>query len=574
MAERSDSRLVSSLETFSQGAGVVVFIVGLVVFFGWMLDIPTLKSLHPSLVTMKANTATSFILIGASLWLMQTKRVSQRNRRIAQGCALVVALVGLLTLGEHLFGWDLRIDQLLFKEPAGAVGTSSPGRMAPNTALNFLLIGIALLRLDAKDRRDDRTNQLLILIAGMIALLGLLGYVYGISAFFGIASYTRMALHTAVAFIVSCLGILSARPDRGLMSILTSEGAGGSLARRLLPAAIGIPFVLGWLSLVGQRAGLYNIELGLSLVVVSSIVIFAVLIWRSAGPLDIADKALRRANEEIIGGADALSSSVSQISAAATQLASSAAETATAVSQTTTTVEEVKQTAQVSSQKAKYVSESAQKAAQVSQSGRKSVEESIEIMNRIREQMGSIAESIVRLSEQSQAIGEIIATVNDLTDQSNLLAVNAAIEAAKAGEQGKGFAVVAGEVRSLAEQSKQATAQVRAILSDIQKATSAAVMATEQGSKAVEAGVKQSADVVESIRMLANSVSESAQAATQIAASSQQQLVGMDQVASAMENIKQASSQNVASTKQTEAAAQSLHELGQKLKQLVEQYKV
>jgi methyl-accepting chemotaxis protein len=123
--------------------------------------------------------------------------------------------------------------------------------------------------------------------------------------------------------------------------------------------------------------------------------------------------------------------------------------------------------------------------------GKQSVQASIEAMHRIQEHMASIAESIVRLSEQGQTIGEIIATVNDLAEQSNLLAVNAAIEAAKAGEQGKGFAVVAQEVKSLAEQSKQATAQVRTILNDIQTAMSAAVMATEQGSKAVDAGVKQ-----------------------------------------------------------------------------------
>ena len=195
-------------------------------------------------------------------------------------------------------------------------------------------------------------------------------------------------------------------------------------------------------------------------------------------------------------------------------------------------------------------------------------------MHHIQEQMASIAGSIMRLSEQSQAIGEIIATVNDLTEQSNLLAVNAAIEAARAGEQGKGFAVVAQEVKSLAEQSRQATAQVRTILGDVQKATSAAVMATEQGSKAVEAGVKQSTEARESIRLLADSIGEAAQAATQIAASSQQQMVGMDQVALAMENIKQASVQNVAGTKQAETAAHSLHELGQKLKQLVEMYRL
>jgi len=283
---------------------------------------------------------------------------------------------------------------------------------------------------------------------------------------------------------------------------------------------------------------------------------------------------LRRMTGQIKESVNLLGSSAREILAATTQVASGAAETATAMSETTTTVEEVKQTAQVSSQKAKFVSESAQKSAQVSQAGRKSVDEAIEAMNRIRQQVESIAETVVRLSEQSQAIGEIIATVNDLADQSNLLAVNAAIEAAKAGDQGKGFAVVAQEVKSLAEQSKQATAQVRTILGDIQKATSAAVMATEQGSKAVEAGVKQSTQTGEAVQRLAESVAEAAQAATQIAISAQQQLVGMDQVVLAMVNIKQASAQNVASTKQAETAAQDLHELGQRLKVLVEQYKV
>ena len=283
---------------------------------------------------------------------------------------------------------------------------------------------------------------------------------------------------------------------------------------------------------------------------------------------------LRQVTGEIRDGVNVLGASASEILATTTQVASGAAETAAAVGETTTSVEEVKQTAQLSSQKARYVSESAQKAAQVSQGGKKAVEESIEGMTRIRERMESIADSIVRLSEQSQAIGEIIATVNDLAEQSNLLAVNAAIEAAKAGEAGKGFAVVAQEVKSLAEQSRQATAQVRAILSDIQKATSAAVMATEQGTKAVEAGVKQSTEAGHAIRVLGESVAGAAQAATQIAASSQQQVIGMDQVAVAMENIKQASMQNVTGTKQAETAAQNLHELGLRLKQLAGQYQV
>ncbi len=283
---------------------------------------------------------------------------------------------------------------------------------------------------------------------------------------------------------------------------------------------------------------------------------------------------LRKSTQDIHEGVSILASSANQILTTTTQLAAGAAQTSSAVSETTVTVEEVKQTAQVANQKAKYVSENAQKAAQTSQKGRKSVGEAVQGMQRVQEQMGSIAESVVHLSEQSQTIGEIIATVNDLAEQSNLLAVNAAIEAAKAGEQGKGFAVVAQEIRSLAEQSRQASAQVRVILGDIQKATSAAVLATEQGNKAVEAGVKQSTEAGESIRLLDSIVSEAAQAATQIAASGQQQMVGMDQVALAMESIKQASLQNVAGAKQAESAAQNLSELGQKLKHLADQYKM
>lgn len=283
---------------------------------------------------------------------------------------------------------------------------------------------------------------------------------------------------------------------------------------------------------------------------------------------------LRQIAQEIRDGANVLASSASEIVATTAQVASGAAETAVAVNETTSTVEEVKKTAEVSSDKARYVSDTAQKAAQVSQNGKRAVEQAVEGINRVREQMEGIAGSVMKLSEQSQAIGEIIATVNDLAEQSNLLAVNAAIEAAKAGEQGKGFAVVAQEVKSLAEQSKQATAQVRAILGDIQKATAASVLAAEQGSKAVESGVKQSAEAGETIRTLAQSIAEAAQAATQIAASSQQQQVGMDQVAVAMENIRQASAQNVAGTKQAEGAAHNLNELGLKLKQLAEQYRV
>lgn len=283
-----------------------------------------------------------------------------------------------------------------------------------------------------------------------------------------------------------------------------------------------------------------------------------------------AEEGMNRMLVELQETVNILSIATTEILAAASQVASGSSETATAVSQTTSTVEEVKQTAQMAADKARQVSETAQKTEEISQHGKKSVDASVEAMRNIQSQMELVANSIIHLSEQSHAIGEIIATVNDLAEQSNLLSVNAAIEAAKAGEQGKGFAVVAQEVKSLAGQSKQATNQVRAILGEIQKATNAAVMATEQGSKAVESGVRLSAEVGESIHALTQSIEEATRAATQIAVSAQQQLVGMDQTVVAIKGISQASLQNVASAGQAETVAQNLHALGQKLKELVE----
>jgi methyl-accepting chemotaxis protein len=308
---------------------------------------------------------------------------------------------------------------------------------------------------------------------------------------------------------------------------------------------------------LAEEVRLYN----LTLVIVSLFAIFA--------GMSIGVHLGRVISSQLRESIAQLSSSSAEILSTTTQVASGAAETAAAVSETTATVEEVKQTAQLASQKAKYVSDTAQKASTVSRAGRESVEEAIQGMHRIQEQMESIASSIVQLSEQGQAIGEIIATVNDLAEQSNLLAVNAAIEATRAGEQGKSFGVVAQEIKSLAEQSRQATSQVRRILGDIQKATNAAVLATEQGNKAVEAGVKQSNETGESIRLLSASISDAAQAATQISVSSQQQMIGMDQIVLAMNNIKEASEQNVAGTKQAELAAHSLHEMGAKLSIMV-----
>jgi methyl-accepting chemotaxis protein len=283
---------------------------------------------------------------------------------------------------------------------------------------------------------------------------------------------------------------------------------------------------------------------------------------------------LRGETSQIMEAVNLLASSAGQILSSTNNLASLAAETATAVSQTTATMEEVKQTASLATDRAGDVADAAQQAVSVSENGQNRLERTFEGLARIKEQMASIAASILSLTEKSQAVGEIILTVGDLAEQSNILAVNAAIEAAKAGEHGRGFSVVAEEIRNLADQSKQATAQIRSMLGDIQKATSAVVMTAEQGDKAVEATLRLSAEAKSSLASLSGAISGSAQAAAQIAASSQEQLSGTDQVVLAMESIREASSQQAYSARQLDSAAKDLTDLGQRLKSLLYRYKV
>ncbi len=297
-------------------------------------------------------------------------------------------------------------------------------------------------------------------------------------------------------------------------------------------------------------------------------------VGRLAQAFVVMSQYLRELVQEMNEGISVLASSSEEILAATSQVASSTQETATAISEIATTVAEVKQTAVLAGTKSQGVSASAERTRQIAQGGRQAVEEALSGMQQIREQMQAVAESIMRLGEQSQAIGEIVASVGDLAEQSNLLGVNASIEAVKAGETGKGFSVVAQEVKALAEQSKQATTQVRGILGEIQKAMTKAVLLAEQGSKTVEVGYQRAQASGEAIRSLSSNIDESSEMALQIAATSQQQMVGMDQVASAMESIRQASQDNVGGTRQVDLAARNLHQLGLKLKGLAGRFKL
>jgi PAS domain S-box-containing protein len=285
----------------AQIASAIAILVGcLVLFGGWGLNLNWLKSTISGSSEMKANTALCFILAGISLGLhslgLQTRRHSFGiSRSISQGCALAVGLIGALTLSQYLFGWNLGIDELLFPDLP-----PDPGRMGDNTALNFVLVAIALWLLGQKTRKSDRTFQLAAILAVAIALLALIGYAYNVQIFYQFFFYsTSMALNTALTFLVLCVGILSIRADRGLMQTLTSNLTGGVVARKSLLIAIAFPSILGWLILQGLRAKLYDAAFGLALLVVLLIFILILVIWFNARWLNQTDYDRNRSEDRL-----------------------------------------------------------------------------------------------------------------------------------------------------------------------------------------------------------------------------------------------------------------------------------
>ncbi|HKS26267.1 MAG TPA: ATP-binding protein [Pyrinomonadaceae bacterium] len=294
-AASRDGPFVASAKTFSRIAGFFAVLVGALVLLGWLFDIEELKSVYAG-ITMKANAALCFLLAGLSLW---TTGVVDRKLvvRLRQVCAGVVTLLGLMTLSQHLFGWNLGIDQLLFNEPPGAVATTSPGRMGPFASICFTLIGADLLLLHA--RRAVSLAQVLAISVCLLALLPIIGYAYGAQSLYGIARYTGIALHTAVTLFALGLGLLGMCAEKGLLTVISDERPGGQMARRLLLAAVSVPFLLGWLRLLGQRAGYYDLGFGAAVLVLSIIILFSVIIWLSTARLSHTEQQ-RLAAESIV----------------------------------------------------------------------------------------------------------------------------------------------------------------------------------------------------------------------------------------------------------------------------------
>jgi PAS domain S-box-containing protein len=284
--------------TLAGFASAVTIVVGTLTLLGWLLNMPTFPSGLPGLAPNKVNAAIAFVLAGVAFWLLREEEAEPKARTLGQGCAAVVAAVGLLSLLEYLFHFGM--DQWLVRDATGPVQIPlHPSRLAVITALNFTLLGLSLLLLDVPAPRGRRLAQIFAITALLASLLLLVGFLYRISEQNPTGRYASRTLYTAATFLVLALGILLARPDRGLVWVLRSDTTGGMLARRLIPAVVIVPLVLGWLQLLGQRAGLYNPAFGAAIFAVTSIAVLTAIVLWSAGFLIRADEERKRVEVEL-----------------------------------------------------------------------------------------------------------------------------------------------------------------------------------------------------------------------------------------------------------------------------------
>ena len=279
----------------ARAAGLLLAVTGATALVGWAADIQLLKGLSGT-ITMKANAALGLLAAGVSLYLLGGSRPA--SLILGRICALLVGAIGAATLGEHLFAWNLGIDQLLFQESPGAAATTSPGRMGPNTAVCLTLSGIALICLYRATRGSILCAQVLGAVVVTLALVPTVGYLYGAQALYAIARYTGIAFHTGLALLALGLGILAARPGEGPVAAVLSPATHGIMARRLLAVAFAVPLLLGYVRLVGERRGWFDAGLGVAMIVVAMIVLLSLTIWRTAVALDRTSADLRRAEQE------------------------------------------------------------------------------------------------------------------------------------------------------------------------------------------------------------------------------------------------------------------------------------
>lgn len=274
-------------------SAVLSILVGSVVLVGWWLEIDGLKSLVPGLLTMKVNTALAFVLLGLGL-LARSRPVGTLWHRLGIapliGMMLLTAAVG----SQYLSGQTSGIDQWLFRELPGQIATVHPNRMSPMTVLCFLSIGTAVLL--ASRNSGSRLVPTLLLGALIVASLNILDVIFAPTAPTVLASYSQMALNTAVTIFVLSIGTMGLIPCGGPLEAFLGPTTSASLARRLLVASLVAPLVFAWLRLEGEGRGLYGTRYGASLMVLATIFLLAAVIWqttRSARRVGAAQLAAR-----------------------------------------------------------------------------------------------------------------------------------------------------------------------------------------------------------------------------------------------------------------------------------------
>ncbi|MEJ7622918.1 MAG: response regulator [Pyrinomonadaceae bacterium] len=277
---------------------VVVSLISILVLIGWSFEIDFLKRIVPGYVFMNPVTSVAFILSSSSLWLLQSTHA--RKVRFAQVCAAVVALIGLIKMFAIIGLFDVGVDRMLFTKSLFDSVTGQQNRMAPNTALNCLLLGTALLLLKFKTKSAVTFPAQYPAIAIILtSFLAIIGYLYGAKSFYVLVSFNPMAIHTAVSFLLLGIGLLLSRPNEGVAREVFSPETGGVMARRLLPLIILIPGILGWLRLYGEEKGVYGAQLGTAMLIATIITVLGIIILSNARLMNVVSSK-RRQTEELM----------------------------------------------------------------------------------------------------------------------------------------------------------------------------------------------------------------------------------------------------------------------------------
>lgn len=302
MAYPDTAIFVRDLRRFSNFAGLVTACAAITILLSnWLAGIDAMRRVLPDYLTMKTNTAIGFIGGGMALSMLRRPADGWRWRLVIALAALPI-LIGGLTL----FAYGLALNQgvsgdMLIDTP---VGQLEPATLpAFNSAVGLLLCGLAVLMLDHVVRGWRLKMQWFALAAGLVGFISLLSYLYGAHSIYEGDVYGAMSLPTTLLLLLMALGILAAHPSIGFVAVLSGPGAGGHLARRLLPAVIVLTPLMGAALLIGRHAELYDPTTGLIVMVVTNVVVFVVLAWWSARSLEQAwakqqraEDALRRAN--------------------------------------------------------------------------------------------------------------------------------------------------------------------------------------------------------------------------------------------------------------------------------------